>query len=183
MVYSNRGLKALFWHKHRFVNYDVCQLMVMWDVRLTYVPYYLIDLWKIYGRFRQVLLNLNLVIEGWGIPCGIALRWISLNPEPCKWKFPNKSYTLTLLLIKTKTSQRAELQYDAGTETLRNRMSWYFSPRPWVRVFTLQWRNNERDGFSNHQRLYCLFNRLFRHWSKKASKLRVTEPVLTLGCG
>ena len=38
----------------------------------------------------------------------------------------------------------------------------------------LQWRQNERDGVLYHRRLYCLLNRLFRHRSKKASKLRVT---------
>ena len=39
---------------------------------------------------------------------------------------------------------------------------------------TLQWRHNERDGVSNHQRIHCLLNRLFRRRSKKTSKLRVT---------
>ena len=34
--------------------------------------------------------------------------------------------------------------------------------------------HNERDSVSNHQRLYCLLNRLFRCRSKIASKLRVT---------
>ena len=29
-------------------------------------------------------------------------------------------------------------------------------------LFTLQWRHNERDGVSNHQRLDCLLNRLLR---------------------
>ena len=38
---------------------------------------------------------------------------------------------------------------------------------------TLQWRHNGRDSLSNHQTHDCLFNRLFRRWSKKASKLRV----------
>ena len=38
----------------------------------------------------------------------------------------------------------------------------------------LQWRHNERDGVSNHRRLDCLLNRLFRCWSKKTPKLRVT---------
>ena len=37
-----------------------------------------------------------------------------------------------------------------------------------------QWRNNERDGISNHQRLDCLLNALFRRRSKKTSKARVT---------
>ena len=39
----------------------------------------------------------------------------------------------------------------------------------------LLWRHNERDGVSNHQRLNCLLNRLFRHKSKKTSQLRVTS--------
>ena len=37
-----------------------------------------------------------------------------------------------------------------------------------------QWRHNEGNGLSNHRRLDCLPNRLFRRRSKKASKLRVT---------
>ena len=38
----------------------------------------------------------------------------------------------------------------------------------------LQWRHNERNGVSNHQHHHCLLNRLFRRWSKKTPKLRVT---------
>ena len=38
----------------------------------------------------------------------------------------------------------------------------------------LLWRHNETDGVSNHQPHDCLLNRLFGHWSKKTSKLRVT---------
>ena len=39
---------------------------------------------------------------------------------------------------------------------------------------SLQWRHNEHDGASNHRRLDCLPNRLFRRRSKKTSKFRVT---------
>ena len=39
---------------------------------------------------------------------------------------------------------------------------------------TLQWRHNEHNGVSNHRRLDCLLNRLFRRRSKKTSKFRVT---------
>ena len=39
---------------------------------------------------------------------------------------------------------------------------------------TLHWCHDERYGVSNHQRLDCLLNRLFRCRSKKTSKLRVT---------
>ena len=43
-----------------------------------------------------------------------------------------------------------------------------------VTRWTLSERHNERHGVSNHQHLDCLFNRLFRHTSKKKSKLLVT---------
>ena len=39
---------------------------------------------------------------------------------------------------------------------------------------TLQWRHNERDGVSNHRRLDCFLNSLFRRRSKKTSKRRAT---------
>ena len=39
---------------------------------------------------------------------------------------------------------------------------------------TLRWRQNGRDSVSNHQPHDCLPSRLFRHRSKKTSKLRVT---------
>ena len=42
---------------------------------------------------------------------------------------------------------------------------------------TLQWRHNERDGVSNHQRIDCLLNCIFRRRSMKTSKLRVTGLV------
>ena len=41
-------------------------------------------------------------------------------------------------------------------------------------TLTIQWRLNGRDGVSNHQPHDCLLNRLFRRWSKKTSKFRVT---------
>ena len=37
----------------------------------------------------------------------------------------------------------------------------------------LQWRHNESDGVANHQPHNCFLNRLFRHTSRKTSKLRV----------
>ena len=39
---------------------------------------------------------------------------------------------------------------------------------------SLQWRHSERDGLSNHRPIDSFLNRLFRHRSKKTSKLRVT---------
>ena len=42
-------------------------------------------------------------------------------------------------------------------------------------VYQLRWRYNDRDGVSNHRRLDCLLNHLFRRRSKKTSKLRVSH--------
>ena len=42
---------------------------------------------------------------------------------------------------------------------------------------TLQWRHNGRDVISNHRRLDCVLNGLFRRKSKRTSKLRVTAFV------
>ena len=39
---------------------------------------------------------------------------------------------------------------------------------------SLHWRHNDHGSVSNHQPHGCLLNRLFRHTSKKTSKLRVT---------
>ena len=43
-------------------------------------------------------------------------------------------------------------------------------------MVSLQWRHNECNcnSVSNHRRLECVLNRLFRHRSKKTSKLRGT---------
>ena len=38
----------------------------------------------------------------------------------------------------------------------------------------LQWRDNERDCVSNHRRINCVLNRLFRRRSQKTQKVRVT---------
>ena len=43
-----------------------------------------------------------------------------------------------------------------------------------ARIIPLQLRHNEPNGVSNHLRLDCLLNQLFRRKSKKTSKLRVT---------
>ena len=47
-------------------------------------------------------------------------------------------------------------------------------PHKWQNHLPLTWHHNGRDGVSNHQRLECLLNRLFRRRSKKTSNLRVT---------
>ena len=54
---------------------------------------------------------------------------------------------------------------------------WYWPGWPHCPCYvtwSLRWRHNGRDSVSNHQLHICLLNRLFRCWSKKTSKLRVT---------
>ena len=41
-------------------------------------------------------------------------------------------------------------------------------------MHALLWRRNGRDDVTNHQRHYCLHNRLFMRRSSKTAKLRVT---------
>ena len=47
-------------------------------------------------------------------------------------------------------------------------------PTATTMLITLQWRHNGRDSVSNHQPHDCFLKHLFRHRSKKTSKLRVT---------
>ena len=54
------------------------------------------------------------------------------------------------------------------------RRVWYLLHSNYSLATSLQWRHNGREGVSNHQRLDCLLNRLFRRRSKKTSKLHVT---------
>ena len=50
-----------------------------------------------------------------------------------------------------------------------------YSSRTWsfISFTSLQWRQNEHDGITNHRRLDCSLYRLFRRKWKKTSKLRV----------
>ena len=50
-----------------------------------------------------------------------------------------------------------------------------------ITCYSLQWRHIGCDVVSNHRRIVCLLNRLFRRRSKKTFKLRVTG-LLTCGC-
>ena len=56
--------------------------------------------------------------------------------------------------------------YFTGTETII-RLHWCH----WSKLEWLHWRHNGGDGVSNHLRLHCVLNCLFRRRSKKISKL------------
>ena len=47
----------------------------------------------------------------------------------------------------------------SGDTTMTDALLWLYA--------TIQWRHNERNGISNHRRLNCLLDRLFRRRSNK----------------
>ena len=57
---------------------------------------------------------------------------------------------------------------DAGSEM---GCQWWLVTDSQKEYYSLQWRHNERDGICNLRGLDCLLNHLFRHRSKKTSKL------------
>ena len=81
-------------------------------------------------------------------------RIILIYLSPTKPRLRLKMWIFLLLFIKQLSTLRINCYPDS--------------------VFSLQWRHNERDDVSNHRRLDCLFNRLFRRRWKKTSKLPVT---------
>ena len=73
-------------------------------------------------------------------------------------------FSCSLILIIFLLNVSLRLFHDLG----------WISQRQWNNCGALQWRHNGRDSVSNHQPHDCLLNCLFRRWSKKTSKLRVT---------
>ena len=75
--------------------------------------------------------------------------------------------------------QYRKIIQNANTFTL---LKWFHhangsTPITWISKYillSLQWRQNENDGVSNHQPRDCSLVRLFRRRSKKTPKLRVT---------
>ena len=60
------------------------------------------------------------------------------------------------------------------TSWIQDNISTYIDEIVLLTGLALQCRHNEHDSVSNHRRLDCLFNRLFRRRSKKTAKLCVT---------
>ena len=88
----------------------------------------------------------------------IIIFFLSNNVDRNKQKYPNRRW-----------------HQSACRDLLHYFQSRWLSEREVRRQsLVLQWRYNECDNVSNHLRLDCLLNRLFRCRSKKTSKLRIT---------
>ena len=77
-----------------------------------------------------------------------------------------------ILVIRSVGTNFIEILSDVHTFSFKKKHLKISSAKCWP--FSLQWRHNERGSVSNHRRLGGLLSRLFRHRSRKTSKLRVT---------
>ena len=78
----------------------------------------------------------------------------------CIWKLKSNSNT------NWSHALESLLSTEGSTRSIQ------YTPLP--HTMPLQWLHNGHDSVSNHQPHDCFLNRLFRHKSKKTSKLRVT---------
>ena len=104
----------------------------------------------------------------------IILRFLRWFVQQHRHKRP---LMLTGVLQRTNAYFLPFLKFSHGRQwqRARNLCKYHRVDLAWLsKRLPLQWRHNGRDGVSNHQRLDCLFNRLFRRRSKKTSKLHVT---------
>ena len=160
------------------------------------------QIWKAWSNFMWYTWRCHFVLQ-WLITLGPLNQHITRLILRC-WeasKLPEISYSChivlhfarlpTTLLLGSLSNFKAIEQFVKQTSWLRdlrtsfNKTSDRIFQRPpcllgtsCVRYLsganTLQWRHNERDGFSNHRHSDCLLKRFFRSRWKKTSKLRVT---------
>ena len=112
----------------------------------------------------------------------IPTQWISLACHPV-WVFVYNLRCIAViisakcLICSTITGPCYMTLYKkcrslVSTQQLRDAMESSLNNRR--AMHPLRWRHNDRDGISNHRRLDCLLNNLFRRRSKKKSKIHVT---------
>ena len=93
---------------------------------------------------------------------------IFLNPMSIAFHYKKNYITICLFKTQFQMNSMHEMRWVCFiiiSDMFRGIM-WITSP--------LGWRHNERDSVSNHHPHDSLLNRLFRHISKKTSKLRVS---------
>ena len=105
---------------------------------------------------RQVLLNSKYYIYIYSYT--LLIYWV-LNMHRYTYEWFSKSIHILFRLYHNSPSKMCG--------DVRCRVcEWFFCCT--LRILTLQWRHDERDGVSNHQPRDCLFNHSFRrismHW-------------------
>ena len=75
-------------------------------------------------------------------------------------------------VLSTLSASQINLNVSNVLHVIRNRIAFCIALP--VLLSMLQWRHNTHDGVSNHRRLDCSLNCLFRRRSTKTSKFRVT---------
>ena len=116
-----------------------------------------------------------------------GLIYIShVNYESCKSNHSKVYFSLSeisklCVTLWTKFILHGSFTMSSNSQELLIGSIWIISHRIFtpfgcslISYSTLQWRHNECAGVSNHQPHDCSLNRVFRHRSKKTSKLRVT---------
>ena len=97
-----------------------------------------------------------------------VMRYGNISVAHCL-SISDLAYYHGLLYYLLSPSEQSSLKFE------KEYNKFYVWKLPWKYCLnTLQGRHNECDGVSSHRRHDCLLNRLFRHRSKKTSKLRVT---------
>ena len=101
---------------------------------------------------------------------GNTTCYVVLFPVNCL-SFPDRLRKRGPLSCRAMSESCTGIPYCCGTSQC------YYANgyRPFQVRAALWWRHNEHDGVSNHRRLDCFDKRLFKRWSKKAWKLRVTS--------
>ena len=106
----------------------------------------------------------------WGEYCFVCL---SINPDDAGTRIPRKVLPIPLLPMPWLLVASGDLVALQLFRKYRNKRYTTQIQHDKNEHEALQWRYNELDDVSNHRRLHCVINRLFRRRSQKTSQLRV----------
>ena len=133
------------------------------------------SMWRWYHHQRCQQFVLKSTVRNFEVAMG-RYRW-SCHHKQTKNKQTNKQKDNTRISNSGILCRNALDTYRQATSTWWLLMPWQeigVKPSVTTMLPTLQWRHTGRDSVSNHHPHDCFLNHLFRHRSKKTSKLRVT---------
>ena len=100
----------------------------------------------------------------------VFISWVRWCNDAMKFKYkPNTD--LIMLLLSYFIIYLSKFHRKSKAFIYKAFISVHHKVTPFV---ALHLRHNGRDGVSNHRRIDCKLNRLFRHISKKTSQIRIT---------